>query len=74
MIVGYWIGLSDRETEGEWKWQQSGVVTTWTNWDGAEPGGGVNEGCVAVETYSMKWHDYGCDEVVPYIYPLCSHP
>ncbi len=34
----YWIGMSDAETEGTWKWV-TGETVSYTNWGGSEPSG-----------------------------------
>ncbi|XP_072526875.1 uncharacterized protein [Salminus brasiliensis] len=71
-----WIGLSDRETEGEWKWVDGSTLTT-TFWWEEEPNNYKNEDCGvtgykgatpgAVET----WADFPCNNAVVRI---CEKP
>lgn len=61
-IPGYgggWVGYSDRDSEGTWKWVDgtSGGVT---NWYGGEPnnGGGVEDYANVIEAWGHKWNDW----------------
>uniref|UniRef100_A0A673JBP8 Hepatic lectin-like n=1 Tax=Sinocyclocheilus rhinocerous TaxID=307959 RepID=A0A673JBP8_9TELE len=63
----YWIGLSDIETEGVWKWVDNTVVNTtfWSEWD-KEPNnhqsGGIHgEDCAVLDSHSKTWFDVPCD-------------
>ncbi|XP_016123260.1 CD209 antigen-like protein C isoform X3 [Sinocyclocheilus grahami] len=63
----YWIGLSDIETEGVWKWVDNTVVNTmfWSEWD-KEPinhqSGGIHgENCSVLDSHSITWFDVPCD-------------
>lgn len=61
-IPGYgsgWVGYSDRDSEGAWKWAdgQTGGVT---NWFSGEPnnGGGVEDYANVIEAWGHKWNDW----------------
>ncbi|KAK7157598.1 hypothetical protein R3I93_008940 [Phoxinus phoxinus] len=63
----FWIGLSDAETEGVWKWVDNTVVnkTYWDEWH-KEPNdhksGGVHgEDCAVLDSRSKTWFDVPCD-------------
>ncbi len=53
----YWIGLSDAEKEGTWKWF-SGEPIEYTNWEAYEPEGGNTETKDYVMTgyFGWGWH------------------
>ncbi|XP_071110425.1 C-type mannose receptor 2-like [Haliotis cracherodii] len=57
-----WIGLSDAEREGQWKWD-NGETFSYHHWANGEPGSllGTNEDCVLMETYSGLWKDTSCN-------------
>ncbi|KAL7841389.1 hypothetical protein SRHO_G00250800 [Serrasalmus rhombeus] len=59
---GAWIGLTDRETEGVWKWVDGSALTT-KFWRPSEPNGAANEACVIIGEGSDRvnnWADYPC--------------
>nr|AAI53394.1 Si:ch211-154o6.6 protein [Danio rerio] len=67
MDYHFWIGLSDTETEGVWKWVDNTVVnkTYWNEWE-KEPNnhrsGGVHgEDCAVLDSRSKTWFDVPCD-------------
>ena len=35
--VSYWIGITDRHTEGKWELESNGQSVIFTNWDQTEP-------------------------------------
>ncbi|KAM4603623.1 asialoglycoprotein receptor 2-like [Polymixia lowei] len=54
-----WIGLTDEEEEGTWKWVDGTPLTT-ANWAASQPDNyGRNEDCVEVHG-SGRWNDLDC--------------
>ncbi|MHA2332492.1 MAG: lectin-like protein [Candidatus Hodarchaeales archaeon] len=61
-----WIGLTDNETEGDWKWI-TGEPVTYTNWASVEPNDSP-PGEDHVEMYSSgEWNDLSGDQLVYYV-------
>ncbi|XP_060567803.1 perlucin-like protein [Ruditapes philippinarum] len=67
-----WIGLTDQEHEGIWKWIDTDIPATFSDWGPGEPNNyqGQNEECVYF--YSFKdymWNDGMCHHKAV---PLCE--
>ncbi|XP_034003344.1 CD209 antigen-like protein E [Trematomus bernacchii] len=63
-----WIGLSDREEGGTWKWVDGSPLTL-TFWIEGEPdngGGGFEEDCVNINP-STGWNGWSCWNYLPWI-------
>ncbi|XP_054027247.1 macrophage mannose receptor 1 [Dryobates pubescens] len=62
----FWLGLSDTEEQGTFKWA-SGEAVSFTHWDAAMPGN--NPGCVAMRTGTAAglWHVLDCETKQKYI-------
>ena len=69
----WWIGLTDRKVNGEWKWRTSGknLAGGYTNWypGTLEPSNGWKEDCVRLQRVEDKWfwNDYRCASKYFYI-------
>ncbi|XP_078392154.1 CD209 antigen-like protein 2 [Cetorhinus maximus] len=61
----YWIGLTDRESEGNWKWVD-GTPVSFTQWYQGEPNNwSGNENCAIIRMNG--WNDYSCTDQFPFI-------
>ncbi|XP_053086703.1 C-type lectin domain family 17, member A-like [Pangasianodon hypophthalmus] len=57
-----WIGLSDRDREGEWKWVDGTPLTT-EYWGPGEPGNTGDEDCAEIyNTDKVVWNDMKCSD------------
>nr|AGT37609.1 C-type lectin [Lutjanus sanguineus] len=69
----YWIGLTDAEEEGTWKWVDNSTITTsFWNTEKGEPdnnvsGGKEGEDCAVVDSFTKTWYDVPCDFSYPRI-------
>nr|AJF83862.1 dendritic cell-specific ICAM-3-grabbing non-integrin protein [Miichthys miiuy] len=71
----YWMGLTDIEEEGEWKWVDNSTVKN-THWkvgtsepDNNLSGGEEGEDCAVVDSFTQSWYDVPCS----YLYPrICQ--
>ncbi|XP_050976874.1 CD209 antigen-like protein B [Labeo rohita] len=52
-----WIGLTDTDVEGTWKWVDGSTLTSGF-WKSGEPNGDRRENCVV--SHSSGWNDYPC--------------
>uniref|UniRef100_A0A3Q2QX32 C-type lectin domain-containing protein n=1 Tax=Fundulus heteroclitus TaxID=8078 RepID=A0A3Q2QX32_FUNHE len=58
-----WIGLTDLETEGTWKWVDGSPLTT-SYWYTNEPNGETGENCGEISNLSTEksWNDVSCSD------------
>ena len=71
----YWIGLTDVALEGTWRWQESLLETSYTNWITGEPNNQLGDENCACKRYNVfpdgKWNDANCS-VKDYAHALCK--
>ena len=74
----YWIGGSDKEREGTWKWEDGSVwnFTNWASRPNQQPDNNGNEDCLQIYHPSANngWNDYTCIRSCPFIcsWRICS--
>jgi hypothetical protein len=66
-----WLGGTDADDEGTWRWPD-GDEATYVNWDDGEPNnsGGGGEQCMAIYAEGAdagRWHDHGCGATRAYL-------
>ncbi|XP_038079449.1 echinoidin-like [Patiria miniata] len=72
LYTHYWTGLSDIDSEGNYKWVGINKPMTYSNWNTRQPdNAGHNEDCIEVVTHSGYWNDIHCTDRQPFI---CERP
>ncbi|XP_070767550.1 CD209 antigen-like protein C [Enoplosus armatus] len=65
----FWIGLSDIEKEGDWRWVDNTTLQHkyWDQWssepDNHQSGGEHGEDCATLDSHSKAWFDVPCDHI-----------
>ncbi|XP_069116583.1 secretory phospholipase A2 receptor-like isoform X2 [Argopecten irradians] len=62
---GAWIGATDRNNEGHWKWN-NGASLNYSNWSPDEGPHHIalNENCAYINVDNGLWYDFNCGEVI----------
>ena len=70
----YWIGISDRELEGQFVFLSSGAPLAFQYWQHNEPNGGTNENCLGYFCDHCKLgrlNDFSCQIKTQFV---CENP
>ncbi|CAC5422423.1 unnamed protein product [Mytilus coruscus] len=72
-LSSYWIGATDLETEGVWKWNTSQTGLTVTDWSPNQPDNYLgNQDCVQImKSEGYTWDDNLCEALRAFI---CEKP
>ena len=73
--ASYWIGLTDAETEGIWKWSDGSIVLGYTYWGDSQPNninGAQNCGEITMgkshgHYFDAEWVDSRCRKLIGFI-------
>ena len=68
----YWIGLTDPNGDGVFRWTSTGSVPDYAYWDSGEPSKDAREDCAHLNYASQNrtWNDRPCDD--SFLYALCQ--
>ncbi|XP_044065055.1 C-type lectin domain family 4 member D-like isoform X2 [Siniperca chuatsi] len=78
--TNYWIGLTDIENEGDWKWVDNSTLTNpfWnvakSEPDNNQSNGLDGEDCAVVDSYTQTWYDVPCSFLYPRICQMDAIP
>lgn len=61
-----WIGLSDTQEEGKWKWVDGTPLLGSGFWRNGEPNS-AREHCVEIDNSNGEWNDAYCSNTNPWI-------
>lgn len=58
----FWVGATDQEQEGTWRWVQDNTLVTYANWNHNEPNNGSgDEHCaMMLWVFNWSWNDARC--------------
>merc|ERR1712210_259273 len=65
--INFWLGITDRHSEGHWLLESTGKSVVFTDWNPkyGEPnnaGTHGSENCAHINMYSEKWNDIYCND------------
>ena len=60
--INFWLGITDRHSEGHWVLESTGKSVVFTNWHSGEPNNwGSGENC-AHTSVAYEWNDRKCSD------------
>ncbi len=67
-----WIGLTDMELEGTWKWAPNGEKATYLDWFPGQPELPDGGDCAIIwPNHAFHWGDISCSYIAPF---MCEKP
>ena len=58
----FWLGITDRESEGQWVFESTGLSVVFTSWYTGEPNNAnPGEDCAHIDDWRSKWNDVSCN-------------
>merc|ERR1712020_40311 len=59
--INFWLGITDRQSEGHWVFESTGKSVVFTDWNSGEPNNaGRTENCAFINALD-KWNDVDCN-------------
>ena len=72
-FVYFWLGITDRHSEGDWVLESTGKSVVFSDWNSGEPnnGAGAGDNCAFINS-DFKWNDLKCEQATPWLSALCE--
>jgi len=71
----FWLGITDRHSEGDWVLESTGKSVVFTDWNSGEPNNGAwgsgSENCAYINS-DYKWNDCKCEQASPWLTAICE--
>ena len=71
----FWLGITDRHSEGHWVLESTGESVVYTDWNSGEPNNAAeesgSENCAYITSY-YKWNDCKCEQAIPWLTAICE--
>jgi hypothetical protein len=72
--IYFWLGITDRHSEGDWVLESTGKSVVFTDWNSGEPnnaGASGSENCAFIND-EYKWNDCKCEQASPWLTAICE--
>ncbi|XP_052765778.1 C-type lectin-like [Mya arenaria] len=68
----WWIGITDEDIEGVWKWFDTDNVASFTDWQPNDHSHNDEDCAIFVSVYDFKWADTPCNTPNTVFPPICE--